>query len=203
MTSIRQETVVTRRGMRERFGGVDTPAALMGMFAALGVLVFLAALLGAGANGIAYQLNAFDVEGNLEELAIGGVLVASALVFVSFLLGGWAAGRMARYDGGINGFASGMWMLLLVAVFAALGAWIDPNLNAFQLAGLPDWFSQIRGDDVTTAAIIGAVMASVATLLGGYLGGKWGERYHREADAALVAEAGDGGYTTGRLTQEG
>lgn len=172
--------------VRERFGGVDTLAAVLGMLTAFGVLVFLGALIAAGAGNIPYQLNAYDIQGNLQELAIGGVAVAVALVFVSFFVGGWSAGRMARYDGGINGVGVALWALLLVAIFAALGAWAGTEYNAFQQAGLPDWFSQIRGDNVTVIAIISAVLAVVAMFAGGYLGGRMGELYHRKADAALT-----------------
>lgn len=172
--------------VRERFGGIDTPAALAGMLTALGTIVFLASLVAAGAGGLEYQLNAIDVEGNVQEVAIVGLVTAALVVFASFLVGGWAAGRMARYDGGINGLATAVWMLLLVAIFAALGAFVGSEFNAFQQAGLPDWFSQLRGDDVTVAAIVAAIVMVVAMFGGGYLGGKLGEGYHRTVDAALT-----------------
>lgn len=177
--------------IRERFGGIDTPAALMGMFAALGVIVFLGALIAGGAGELEYQLNVFDQEGITQELVIGGVIAAVLVVFAGFLCGGWAAGRMARYDGGITGVASALWLLLLVAIFAALGAWVGAEYNAFQRAGLPDWFTQIRGDDVTTLGIVALVASVAAMFLGGFLGGKFGEMYHRRADAALVDQVAD------------
>lgn len=172
-------------GVRERFGGVDTPAALMGMFTSLGVLVFLGALIAAGAGGLDYQLNAFDIEGNAQELAWAGVIAATLVVLASFLAGGWASGRMARYDGGINGLAMGLWTLLAVAIFAALGAFVGSEYNAFQQAGLPDWFTQFRRDEMTTIGVVAAVLAIAAMFIGGYLGGKLGELYHRKVDAAL------------------
>jgi hypothetical protein len=186
MTAEIRGTETDMASMKERFGGLDTPAALMGMFTALGVLVFLGSLIAAGAGGISYQLNSLDIEGNPLELAVGGVVVAVVVVFVSFLAGGWAAGRMARYDGGLNGMASAIWMLLLVAVFAALGAFVGAEYNAFQRAGLPDWFSQFRGDDVTAIGVIAGIAAIAVMFIGGYLGGKMGETYHRRADAALT-----------------
>ncbi len=172
--------------VRERFGGIDTPAALAGMFLALGVLVFLAALIAAGARRLTFQLNAFDVEGNVQELAWAGVVTAVVVVLVSFFIGGWAAGRIARYDGGINGLASALWMLLLVAVFAGLGAWFGAEYNAFRSAGLPDWFSQFRSEDRTTIGVVGGTLAIVAMFAGGYLGGRLGEKFHREVDDALT-----------------
>ncbi|MGF1665411.1 MAG: hypothetical protein ACFCVC_03965 [Acidimicrobiia bacterium] len=176
-------------GVRERFGGIDTPAALAGMFTGLGVLVFLGALITAGAGGLEYQVNAIDLEGNFQEVAVVGAIVAALVVFVSFLAGGWAAGRMARYDGGMNGLGAGLWFIFLVAVFGALGAWVGTEYNAFQRAGLPDWFSQFRGDDVTAAAIIWGLISVALVLGGGYLGGKLGEAYHHKVDAALADRA--------------
>jgi uncharacterized membrane protein len=175
--------------VRDRFGGIDTPAALAGMFTGLGVLVFLGALIAAGAGGLDYQLNAIDIDGNVQDIEVVGAILAALVVFVSFLAGGWAAGRMARYDGGMNGLGAGLWAIFLVAVFAALGAWLGAEYNAFQRAGLPDWFSQFRGDDVTAAAIIWGAISVVLVLGGGYLGGKLGEAYHHRVDAALADRA--------------
>lgn len=179
-------TETSMASVRERFGGVDTPSAVAGMFTAFGVLVFIGSLIAAGAGGLDFQLNAIDLEGNAVELVTSGIVLAVLAVLAAFFVGGWAAGRMARYDGGINGLASAMWALLLIAVFAALGAWVGAEYNAFQQAGLPDWFSQMRGDDVTTLGIVSAIVAIAAMFVGGYLGGKVGEMYHRKADAALA-----------------
>ena len=181
-----QGTETSMASIKERFGGVDTPAALMGMFTALGVLVFIGALIAAGAGSIPYQLNASDIDGNVTEIEVAGMLIAAAVIFFAFMAGGWAAGRMARYDGGINGVGVALWTLLAIAVFAALGAWVGTEYNAFQRAGLPDWFSQIRGDDVTTMGVVAAVVSSALMLLGAYLGGQLGETYHRKVDAALA-----------------
>jgi len=81
-----------------------------------------------------------------------------------------------------------LWFLLLVTVFAALGAWVGEEYNAFALADLPNWVAQIDVEEVTTAAIIMSVVAVVVTLLGGYLGGRIGDSYNRKVDAALVDE---------------
>ncbi|MFP3913392.1 MAG: hypothetical protein ACLFWM_00825 [Actinomycetota bacterium] len=179
--------------VRRRFGGIDTPAALMGMFTALGVVVFLGALIAAGGGAIEYQLNAFDAEGNAQELGIAGVAVAALVVLAAFVVGGAAAGRMARYDGGVNGLAAATWALLLIAVFAALGAFVGAEYNAFRQVGLPDWFSQLRlsSEEATTIGIVAAVVSIVLMYAGAYAGGRIGEGYHRRVDAALSGRRAD------------
>jgi hypothetical protein len=182
---------VDMTSIRERFGGADVLAGILGMFAALGVLVFLGSLLLAGNAGIGYQLNQIDFDGNLQEVEVIGSIVAIVVVLVSFFVGGWAAGRIARYDGGVNGVGVALWFILLVAIFGALGVWFGQEYNAFAGAELPNWFGQIGADDVTLKSIAGALAGVVAALLGGYAGGKLGEQYHRDVDAALVDEATD------------
>ena len=175
--------------IRERFGGADLLAGILGMFTALGVLVFLGSLLAAGAAGIPYQLNAIDVDGNLQDVEVLGSIVAILVILASFVVGGLAAGRIARYDGAVNGVGAALWFILLVAVFAALGAWVGSEYNAFAAMDLPNWFSQIGADDVTLKAVAAGLAGAVAALLGGYMGGALGEQYHRRVDAAVVSEA--------------
>jgi hypothetical protein len=184
---------------RERFGGADLVASLLGMLAGLGTLVFLGALFAAGAANIELQTNLINQEGTLDEVEVVGAIVAVAVAFVSFLVGGIAAGRVARFDGGMNGLGAGLWFLLLVTVFAALGAWVGQEYNAFAVADLPNWVSQIDVDDLTAAAIVLTVASAAAVLVGGYLGGRIGDAHNRKVDAALIDEARHGSaYVTGR-----
>lgn len=179
---------VEMESIRDRFGGADLVAGLLGMFTALGVLVFLGSLIMAGNAGLEYQLNQVDLDGNLQEVEVVGAIVGILAVLAAFFVGGWAAGRMARYDGAINGMGTALWFLLVVAVFGALGIWLGQEYNAFAALDLPNWFGQIGADDVTLKAIAGALAGMVAALLGGYMGGMFGERFHQRADTALVEE---------------
>jgi uncharacterized membrane protein len=174
-------------GVRSRFGRGDIVASLLGMLTALGSMVFLGALFAAGAANVELQLNLLT-DGALNEVEIVGAIAAAAVIFVSFLLGGIAAGRISRYDGGLNGMGAALWFLLLLAVFAALGAWVGDEYNAFAAADLPNWVAQIDVDDVTGAAIVMSIVSVVLMFLGGYLGGRIGESYHRRVDAAIVEE---------------
>lgn len=171
----------------DRFGKADFLASLVGMLAGLGTLVFLSALIAAGAGGIDYQLNIINEEGALDEASVIGLVVAAAVVFFSFLVGGFAAGRMARYSGGMNGIGAGLWLILLVAIFAALGAFVGEEFNAFNRVDLPNWFAQIDVDELAPMVIVATAVLVAVTLLGGYIGGRLGETYHRQVDAAIVA----------------
>lgn len=176
--------------LRRRFGGGDIVASLLGMLTALGAIVLLAALFAAGAANVDLQINLLNQDGALDEVEVVGAIAAAAVIFVSFLLGGIAAGRIARYDGGMNGVGAALWFLLLLAVFAALGAWVGEEYNAFAAADLPNWVAQIDVDEVTAAAIVMSIVSILVMFAGGYLGGRIGESYHRRVDAAIVNETG-------------
>jgi len=173
---------------RRRFGGGDIVASLLGMLTALGAIVLLGALFAAGAANVDLQLNLLNQEGALDEVEVLGAIAAAAVIFVSFLLGGIAAGRISRYDGAMNGLGAALWFLLILAVFAALGAWVGEEYNAFAAADLPNWIAQIDVDEVTTIAIVMSIVSILLMLAGGYLGGRIGESYHRRVDAAIVNE---------------
>ncbi len=175
-------TDVGVREARERFGGIDLPATLVGMLTGVAVLLLLGGLVAAAAGAIGYQTG-LEVEGNEEELSIASLAGGIAVLFIAFLIGGWAAARIARYDGPRNGLMTGVWTVILAAVLSGLGAWLGDKYDVLSRVDLPQWFSQ---DALTTGGIISGAAAIAAMLLGGLLGGIWGERYHRRADATIA-----------------
>lgn len=187
----RAERIETATGeelveVRRRFGRADPVASILGMLTALGMLVLLTAVLGALA--VETQINLINEQGTLDEMEIAAAITAVVVVFVAFLIGGVAAGRMARYDGGMNGVGAALWFLLLLAIFAGLGAWVSDELNAFATTDLPNWIAQVDVEGVTNEAIVMAVISVVAIFLAAWIGGRIGESYHRKVDAALVEE---------------
>jgi putative membrane protein (TIGR04086 family) len=137
---------------------------------------------------IAFQTGTAGIE---TELSVGALITAGVVLFVSFLFGGWAAGRMARYNGALNGFMVAVWFIVLLAVLAALGAVAGDAYNLFDnlqvaKANLPDWFGT---DTVTTGAIVSAIAFALVMFLGAVLGGLWGQRLHRKADEVIVEGA--------------
>ena len=175
------------RAARERFGGVDWPATLVGTLTALAVLVLLGGLIGAAVGLIGYQTGLDDAA---DDISIASLIGGLVTLFVAFLIGGWAAGRMARYDGARNGLMTAVWAIVLAAILSALGAILGSEYDVFRNVDLPQFFSR---EALTIGAIVSAVVAITVMLVAGLLGGKWGERYHRRADATILGTR-DGGF---------
>ena len=186
--AVREDAVVDRDvgvvEARRRFGGIDVPATLAGTIAALGTAVLLGGLL-AGAGRIGYQRG---LEGG-DELPLGGFVAGLITLALAFLMGGWVAGRMARYDGARNGILTAVWFVLLAAIVSALGALVDRDYNIFPSVHLPQWFSN---DATSNEALLTGILSVLVMLLAGWFGGRIGEAYHRRADA-LIASTRVGG----------
>jgi hypothetical protein len=167
-----------------RYGGFDAGASIAGALTALGVTVLLGGLLG-GIGTIGYQL---DLQRGTDELSIAGLAGGLVTLIAAFLVGGWVAGRIARYDGGRNGLMTAVWFILAAAALAVLGAWLGDRYDVFAGLQVPQWFS----DNATTAtAVISGLVAALVMLGAGFVGGLIGARYHARADAYLAAEERD------------
>jgi hypothetical protein len=159
----------------ERYERSGLLASLMGMFAGLGTIVFLSALLAAGVAIFDFRLDIINDVSGFDETSILSLVVAAVIVFASLVVGGYAAGRIARYNGGISGMGAGLWLVFLGAIFAVLGAWVGASTDAFDRFDLPDRLAQVDATNLTAAAVIASAVLVVAALLGGYMGGRIGE----------------------------
>jgi hypothetical protein len=170
------------REVRERFGGLDLPASLVGMLTGLASVALLGGLVGAAIGAVGYQTG---VDGDdVAAISVAGLAGGIVVLCLAYLLGGWAAGRIARYDGVRNGVLTGVWTLVLAAGLSGLAAWLGAEYDVLRGVDMPQWFST---DALTVGGIVSALAAIAAMLVGGALGGAWGERYHRRADAAVLA----------------
>ena len=154
---------------RSRFGGVDVAALTAGALAGLGT----AAVLGSLASALGLSAAQLDDQA----LAYAALGTALAVVALSALLGGWAAGRMSRFDGARNGLLAGLLMALLLALMGAAGAYSAAE------GGLP---VSLDGERLTTAALVAAAAALLVSALAGAAGGRLGTRWHRDVDDVLV-----------------
>ena len=156
----------------------DLPATIAGALAALGTLVLLSSLLSAAVGTIGYQTGVDD-----QELSIGGLIGGLVVLFLSCLVGGWVAGRMARHKGGLHGLVAVLWLVALAAALAALAALAGDKYDVTERVGLPSWFSS---EAFAPAAIGTGLLALLLPLLGGWLGGRLGERRERDSGVTLV-----------------
>src|SRR3979411_3137904 len=107
-------------------------------------------------------------------LAVGGG--GAALMFVSYLFGGYVAGRMARRAGAAHGVTVFVCSLVVAAGAGALVRFqADPSTMTAALRdlGLPTTWAEAR-----TAATVAGIGSVAAMLLGSMLGATLGERWH-------------------------
>jgi hypothetical protein len=182
----RREVATTPRphpiaAARDRFGGIDLPASLVGMLTAIAVLILLGGIVGAAIGAIGYQTGLSG--DNVEDISLASLIGGLVVLAIAYLIGGWTAGRIARYDGARNGLMTAVWTIVLAGALSALAAWFGSEYDVFANVELPQWFDR---DALTTAALASGIAAVAIMLVGGLLGGLWGTRYHRLADETIL-----------------
>ena len=173
-----------------RFGGIKWGAAFFGWLSANGLAVVLVAIVSAAgvAIGLTHGVTSTnDAARQANTLGLAGGIALLVVLFLAYLAGGYVAGRMARFDGVRQGFATWLIGLIVVIVLAAAGAILGAKYNVLQQLNLP----RIPVDEgtATTAGIITLVAILLVTLAGAVLGGKMGDRYHRRVDRVGYAMA--------------
>jgi hypothetical protein len=167
------------------YRGFKFGAAFFGWLVTVSMSVLLMAAVAAAALGTAeildYTTSDAKAQPGAALLTAAGVTVF--MLGVAFYTGGYVAGRLARFDGGRQGF--GVWMIaLLLSLIAGGAGWFVDN----QYAVVDD----INRPDVALAdntLLLGSIGAAAAllllTLLAAIIGGKSGRRYHDRIDELL------------------
>ncbi|MDQ0894935.1 hypothetical protein [Agromyces ramosus] len=182
------EQVIERQ--REQFGGVKVGSAFFGWLTATGTAALLTGMLAAtgAALGLGVMVqdpgaSAGDVPLDAETVGWIGASALLVTLLLAYYCGGYVAGRMARFNGAVQGLAVWVWALVMAIVVAlvsvGLGSQYDilGDLNAFPRFPVSDGV-------LTIAGVITAVVVAVASLGGAVLGGIVGVRYHRRVDHA-------------------
>jgi hypothetical protein len=171
--------------LRDMYGGVDWLASFLGFVFTVVVALLFSLVAGLVLAPLGFSLN---LGAEIGAAVITGLVLLAILIFLTYFFGGYVAGRLARFDGGRNGAMLILWTLA-VALLAALAGGIFSNL-------LPTGFSEglrnfIQNDVLSTignlsqlgiVGILVAIGALVVAVLGGFLGGRLGSRYHAEID---------------------
>jgi len=179
------------------FGSLSMASILAGVLVAYGAF---AVLIGVAASIVdALNVDTDIVTTDYEQLGIGGGLIVAAILLVSYLFGGYVAGRMARRAGLLNGLLVAILGLAIAAGVAALVRASDAETinTSLRSLGVPT-----TADEYGQALTVAGIASMAAILLGSLLGGSLGERWHgklltravdpnvgTEADARRQAQA--------------
>lgn len=177
----RRNEVVRENRMPLARGGISIWSVLTGVVVALGSFVLLSAI--AAGILVAAGVEAKDVTGgNIEEIGLAGGIVLAVAWFLSYLWGGYTAGRMARGKGWLNGLLVPIVaiVLLLIAggIAAALGA---DELNLQN--PLP-----ISTSNAADYGVPIGIATLVAIFLGAILGGVLGTNWHNKLERRTVED---------------
>ncbi|MGW6199141.1 hypothetical protein ACWF0M_23545 [Kribbella sp. NPDC055110] len=167
------------------YRGFKFGAAFFGWLIAISMSVLLMAAVAAAALGTAqvldYTTSDAKAQPGAASLTAAGVTIF--MLMLAFYTGGYVAGRLARFDGGRQGF--GVWMIaLLVGLLAGGAGWVLDNQY-----GVLDNFNRPDVALADNTLLLGSIAAAAAllilTLLAAVLGGKSGRRYHDRIDQLL------------------
>lgn len=171
-------------------GPISLTSVAAGLLVAYGAFLIIGAIVGSVVNAIGIDVNVSSTD--YEQLAIVGGLIAAGVLFLSYLFGGYVAGRMARRRGVLHGV---LVLVLGIAVVLALAAVTSAADNTQSLRdalgnlGVPTTAAQY-GNALSVAGIAALVAVVIGSLLGGQLGERWhGKLLTRALDPEIGAEA--------------
>jgi hypothetical protein len=185
---VAEDPIAARRAgarARARYGGFDWVATFLGFAAAVFFLAVFLGIVGAIVGTSGYRTSTASVTAMVSSQA-GIIAVAGSLVatFLAYFFGGYAAGRLARYDGLVNGLGVVVWTIIIAIALSIAGAVLN---NRFQVA--QQLHLGINLHDLTVAGVISGAVTLIVMIIGSGLGGMLGTYYHRRVDRDLGALA--------------
>lgn len=164
------------------FGAVSLPSILAGVLVAYGAFAILAAIGAAIVDAVGVETDVISTD--YEQLSIVGGLITAGILFLSYLFGGYVAGRMARRSGLVQGILVAVLGLIVVAAVAAL---VSQAADTDEIVGnLRDLGVPTTADEYGQAFTVAGLAALAGIILGGLLGGLLGERWHGRLLARAV-----------------
>ena len=110
--------------------------------------------------------------------AVPVAVALSVLIFFAYLVGGYAAGRMARFAGAKQGIAVWLWQIMAL-ILGSLATFLAPQLFQNGVASL-SLQKLIAGDFAN--GLLAVLLVLSLSFLGAILGGLLGRLYHRRVD---------------------
>jgi len=181
------EVVRTRRyaqrELSDRFGGFYWGADFIGFAVAILFTMVFLGIVGAIVGSVGYQLGqplpkiGHAVSQTQQTLGIGALIGSLVAIFLAYLIGGYTAGRMARFSGARNGLGVVIWTVIVAIILGIAGAALGSNFDVASNLHL-----KFDPQTATAAGVISGVITLLVMILGATLGGILGERYHRSID---------------------
>lgn len=110
--------------------------------------------------------------------AVPVAVALSVLIFFAYLVGGYAAGRMARFAGAKQGIAVWLWQIMAL-ILGSLATFLTPQLFQNGVASLS--LQKLMGGDFANG-LLAVLLVLALSFLGAILGGLCGRLYHRRVD---------------------
>ena len=165
---------------KEAFGGIKFGSAFFGWLTTIGATILLIAIVSAIAAGIGIDTNVSGQD--LRGVGISVAIALLAILFIAYFVGGYVAGRMARFNGARQGFAVWLWAVVVAIILTIVGVIANQQSDITTQVNLPP--IPVSTDELTAGGLIGLAIVLVATLIAAILGGLAGMRFHRRVDRA-------------------
>lgn len=181
---------------KQAFGGLRLGTGFFGWLTAMGMMGLLGLIASAVVGTVSYVNNTTGAEATrqLQSITSGSALtggqgilaavVSGVILFLSFLAGGYVAGRMARFSGAAQGFGVWLWFVIVTAA-ASVAAVV--GLSSLSGTSLSKWVPS-AGTFLSLPSLIALAVVAVLSLVAALIGGAAGMRYHRRIDRADFAE---------------
>ena len=165
-------------------GGVSLGTILTGALVAIGAFFLLSSIVGAVLSNTGVTPEELSSGEAVDAGVAGGIALLVAL-FLSFLWGGYTAGRFGRGSGFLNGLLVPIGVIILGAVIGAI-TWA---LGASDTFSLPSPTEQLQIEGEYTSVEYGLGLAAitlgvifVSSILGGMMGARWHTKLERRVE---------------------
>lgn len=169
--------------LNERYGGFYWGSDFIGFAVAMFFMLVFLGIVGAIVGAVGFQLHApvphigGAISNTTQSLGIGALVGSLIAVLLAFVIGGYTAGRMARFAGAKNGFGVWLWTVVVAIILGVVGAILGNRFNVANQIHLG-----INRQTLTTGGAVSIGVTLLVMLIGALLGGIMGERYHRHID---------------------
>lgn len=145
-------------------------------------LVFTGLMLLALGAGAAQADDNGLTRGDLTTLSVAGFLGLLVAMFLAYLVGGYAAGRIAHWDGAKHGAGVPVWTILFGLLALLAGTALGPTVAGYLGPYVPD----VDAGALTTYGVLGILAMLVADFAGAILGGILGARGDVRHESGVV-----------------